>query len=91
MYVKIEEVYTSAQTYLSNIYKNSYFTKLNYLYNIYLALYYLKFIKYYINNIQYYENIVILQVEEEHTVSNLKLEVLIYDLLTILTNINFLL
>ena len=58
VYAKTEEAYTSAWTHLSNTYKNSYSTKVNYLYNTSLAPHCTKFVKCYTDSIRHYGNVV---------------------------------
>lgn len=59
VYAKTQNEYNFTQRLLSNTQKNTFFKKVDYLFNIWLLSLRQKFVKYYTNKISYYKNIVI--------------------------------
>lgn len=91
VYTKTENAYYSAWRLLSDIFKNTFTKKVDYLYNTWLLPYKQKFVKCYTDKICHYKNVVISQIEGGHTVLKSKLGISTGDLLTVMTNINSLL
>ena len=91
VYAKIQDVYDFACRLLLDTYKNTFPKKVYYLSNTWLLPHRQKFVKCYINKICHYENVVTFQVEGRHTVLKSKLGISTGDLLTVVTNIDFLL
>lgn len=91
VYAKSEEASDSAETCLSNTYKDAFSTKVDYLQNTWLIPHRQRVVKCYTNSIQHYGNVVTSRVKGGRTGLKSKVGVSTGDLLTVVTHIDSLL
>lgn len=91
VYAKSEEAYDSAETCLSNTYKDAFSTKMDYLQNTWFIPHQQRVVKCYTNSIRHDGNVVTSRVEGGRIVLKSKVGVSTGDLLTVVTHIDSLL